>query len=177
MKALVLAVALLIAQPFAAMANDLVVQSDLENVVSSRLEGDWVLDESLGKRLLTGEDEGLLGLVQGVLSFQSQADVTAQLPDNLVEALAEMPIYMAGTMQVEETRVAGSEGLFLLTERDGNPHVVFLHQQNGALTGNVESANVMLVPASDASDDILFLGGDLSDQPFLPLKRQSATTN
>ena len=63
------------------------------------------------------------------------------------------------------------EHVFVLIEHRGNPHLVWFREAGGDPLGDAESFNVMLAPAKDTANDLLFIGGDFNNQPFSAYKR------
>ena len=62
------------------------------------------------------------------------------------------------------------ENPFVLTELNGNPHIVYYRGPLDYLDG--ESFNVMLAKSDvSKSNDILFIGGDFNNQGFSAWKR------
>ncbi len=162
--------------PFAAMvwgclaslgaAAELTLEENPENVVASRLAGDWQVSAELTKRL-TGSERAF----SKTLSFKSDPSILAKVPPKHAEAIAKLgaKVYLAGLVNFREKDLP-----FLLTSVNGNPHLVFWLERDGERFGNVESMNVMLAVADPKQNDLLFLGGDFNNQPFLAYER--ATT-
>lgn len=151
-----------------ASAGGAKVEPDKENVVASRLEGAWRPHVELTKRLTGRSDpRGAEGISAGI-SFKSDPSVAENLPDKYVTALAERHarIYMAGKMSLE-----GKDLPFFLISMSGNPHVLFFLQRDGDPFGNGESFNVMLAPAKEKDNDLLFTGGDFNNEPFRAYER------
>ncbi len=170
MRAFPLALALVAALSFSSHAGELVIQPNKQNVVASRLAGIWRLDAELSKRLISDEQKLSKVDAMGQVYFQDQPEMTLEIPEKYEESLADKQIYMAGLMGF-----GGEEFPFILIEHDGNPHVVFFHERDGEPMGDAESFNVMLAPASDGTNDILLLGGDFNNQPFMAFQRQEGT--
>lgn len=144
------------------------IKNEKENVVSSRLEGNWQLDLPLTKHLFgdkphpTSEAESLGGRA----SFKAEPSVPQKIPTKYDKFFKDKTIYMAGIM----TR-ARKQYPFVLTEFFGNPHIVYFRERDGDPMGDAESFNVMLAPAKDRLNDLLFIGGDFNNQPFAAYKR------
>ena len=68
----------------------------------------------------------------------------------------------------------GKENPFIVTTHHGNPHILFWLEQDGNPFGNGESFNVMLTVAKDKKNDLLFIGGDFNNQPFLAFQRSDS---
>lgn len=161
MKALGLA--LVATAALAAVADQPRVVEDPENVVASRLAGEWVADNTLDKRL------GGEGKADGVIAFVSDPSIARRVPELYHEFLEGRQIYMAGIMTLN-----GAECPFLLTENSGNPHVLFFLERDGDPMGNGESFNLMLARGVTPADDALFIGGDFNNQAFSGYRRKVA---
>ena len=146
-----------------ATAADLSVEPDKENVVSSRLEGNWQTHASLTQRL-TGSAKPR----HGKLSFKSDPSVAGKIPEKYVKIFIErkMKVYLAGYVNF-----GSKDHPFVLTNHAGNPHVLFWLERDGDPFGNGESFNVMLTVAKDKQNDLLFVGGDFNNEPFKAFER------
>ena len=138
------------------------VESDKENVVSSRLEGRWQFNEAISSRLRTR-----LPLNRDrAMEFHADDKIVAKIPDKYGKFLKRKTIYMAGIMKSGK-----NDYPFILIEHNGNPHIVFFRERDGDPLGDAESFNVMLAVAENTSNDLLFIGGDFNNQPFYALER------
>lgn len=146
-----------------AVADELKVEPDKENVVASRLEGNWQVHESLSRRL-TGKAKTR----PSKLSFKSDPSVAAKVPDKYAKFFREknMKVYLAGNVELD-----GKQCPFVATHIHGNPHIIFWLERDGDPFGNGESFNVMLAVAEDEKGDLLFVGGDFNNQPFSAFER------
>lgn len=140
---------------------DVEVEPDKENVVASRLAGEWIPDVELTERL-AGSTGGLASL-----SFTSDPEVAARVPEKYEKFLAEKRVYMAGVL-----KFPGKQHPFLLVENSGNPHVVYFRERDGDPMGDAESFNLMLAPAKQPRNDLLLVGGDFNNQPFRAFQRK-----
>ncbi len=144
----------------------LVATPDKENVVASRLEGGWVLDPALTKRLGLGSP-GEPGL-RGSVAFQVANEEAGVVPEKYAQFFKGRPVFLAGWMR------RGGEAAphrFLLTTVHGNPHVVYFRERDGDPMGDAESFNVMLARGDKPAQDLLFIGGDFNNQPFRAYRR------
>lgn len=166
-RSLLLATAFLLLNSMQGFAAELTIEKDPENVVASRLEGNWTAEANLTKRL-TGRERALASK----LSFQSDPSVLTKVPEKHAEAFAErsLTIYMAGTM-----KFADKECPFAVTSIHGNPHLLMWFPRNGDPFGNLESMNLMLTVAEKKQNDLLFTGGDFNNQPFSAYQRAEST--
>lgn len=141
----------------------LVVAPDPQNVVASRLDGEWRLDVDLTKRL-GGSDR------VPVLSIHVTNVVVEGIPDKVVSKLQKTRIYAAGSAVL-----LGEEHPFLLVELKGNMQIVWFRERDGNPVGDAESMIVSVAPAREKANDLLLLGGDFNNQPFTAFQRGAAT--
>ncbi len=66
----------------------------------------------------------------------------------------------------------GKDYPFILIELFGNPHIVYFREREGDPMGDTESFNVMPASAKDKPNDLLFIGGDFSREPFAAYERK-----
>jgi hypothetical protein len=137
------------------------VRPDKENVVASRLEGTWRLHTDLTKRLYGRSFDEV-----STLSFRSSSAKSIELPQDFAKFIEGKTIFLAGTFTGD-----GKEYPFLLTEYRGNPHIFYFKERDGDPMGDSESFNVMLAVAKDKQKDLLFIGGDFNNQPFVAFER------
>ena len=60
---------------------------------------------------------------------------------------------------------------FILTEFNGNPHLVWFRDRNNEALEDAESFNLFIAKGETKKDDILFIGGDFNNQAFHSYKR------
>lgn len=156
MKKLLLAASLTVAAVGASAAlvqKVLEVRPDKENVVASRLEGVWVLEEEETHRI-GGEPKP-----QG-LAFVRDDKTAARIPAKYEELLAN-GVALCGEVQIERDTLP-----FALTTAHGNPRVVVFRASAADPFAGAQGFNVMLCPAMERKKDKLFVGGDKNDRPF-----------
>ncbi|MHC4644490.1 MAG: hypothetical protein ACYTBJ_03235 [Planctomycetota bacterium] len=142
------------------------VKNEKQNVVSGRLEGKWQPHVPLTKRLL-GDVFQPSASTPDCISFRTEQSVVQTIPEKYDEFLKDTTIYMAGMM----TR-HNKDYPFILIELFGNPHIVYFRERDGDPMGDAESFNVMLASAKDKTNDLLFIGGDFSNEPFEAYERK-----
>ena len=156
--------------PAYAQPKALTITVDTENVIASRLEGTWALQIQLTATLQNQTPEAYAeeSRVPKRVEFKSDAKVVSQLPNEMVKVFHDnaQPIYLSGWMEL-----MGQKAPFVLTSFHGNPHLVFWESREGNLFANPESFNLALAPAADRKDDLLLIGGDHNNQPFIAMKR------
>ena len=136
------------------------VKPEKENVVASRLIGKWKTHADFSSRL-NGH-----AVREEAITFTQDASVATKVPDAYAEHLKSKQVYLAGKM----TR-NGKTYPFILTEYNGNPHLIYFRERNGDPMGDGESFNLVLAPAKDKGNDLLFIGGDFNNQPFSAFER------
>jgi len=142
------------------------VEENPENVAASRMEGEWVTDAALTARL---KGKAVEDVREQRLVFRSDASVAGRVEGEILEFLADKPVYMAGTMTTK-----GVDYPFLLIELFGNPHVLFFRERDGDPMGDTESFILMFAKARDPASDLLFTGGDFNNEPHQAFRRVSA---
>ena len=153
-----------------AKPDALTLTKDTENVIASRLEGAWALQIELSATLQNQTPEAYAeeSRVPKRVEFKSDDKVVGQLPGEMVKVFSDngQPIYLSGWMEL-----MGQKAPFILTNFHGNPHLVFWESREGNLFANPESFNLALAPAAEPKDDLLLIGGDHNNQPFIAMKR------
>lgn len=134
------------------------VQAEMENVVASKLDGQWEPDAELTKRL-GGRDSGKV-------TFKNDGAVAGKIPAKYEQFLKSKQVFMSGVMVRKE-----KDYPFVLVEHKGNPYLVYFRERDGEPLGDAESFNVMLAAGKDKQDDLLFIGGDFNNQPFSAYRR------
>jgi hypothetical protein len=136
------------------------VKAEKENVVASRLIGEWKTHTSLSGRLVGSS------VREKTITFAEDKSVAAKVPEAYSEYLKGKQVYLAGIM----TR-AQKTYPFILTEYNGNPYIFYFREKNGDPMGGAESFNLVIAPAKDRAQDLLFIGGDFNNQPFSAFER------
>jgi hypothetical protein len=113
-----------------------------ENVVGSRLAGEWEPDPDLARRLGAN--------AAARLTIAADPAVARQIPPAYQPMFAGKRIYLAGRLTVAEATYP-----FLLVEHLGNPLMVYFLPAGPEVCANEEAATVVLVPAADRKDDLL----------------------
>lgn len=152
------AIALLMCTSPTSIQSETRVAHDRENVIASRLIGKWTTEQPLTKKL-TGAKS-----TQREIEFINDEPILAVIP--LPELLRETEIYLAGIMNL-----SGTSHPFVLISHHGNPRVVFFRDSEEHPMGDTESFIVMMAIAKDEEHDLLFIGGDFSDEPFSAFSR------
>jgi hypothetical protein len=164
---LFIALAALSAVCFAMRSARLEVKPSEENVVAGRLEGEWQLHVPLTQRLLARQFSPALRSSRAYISFKGDDSITKDIPRKYKDSLKNRTIYKAGMMTVQ-----GEDHPFILVEFSGNPHLVYFTERNGDPMGDRESFIVVLAAATHDANDLLFIGGDRSNEPFAAYERR-----
>ncbi len=137
-----------------------------ENIVSSRIEGEWVIEENLTTVLGGKEFVEKIHRTNMKRTFRIDHSIIKDLPEEYYPYLKDKKIYTCGFLTMR-----GKTHPFYLTEWNGNPHIFYFYERDGDPMGNGESFNVMLAVAKENANDLLFVGGDFNNQPFIAYKR------
>jgi hypothetical protein len=138
----------------------LTVKTEKENVVASRLIGKWKTHSSLSRRL-QGHP-----VREETIEFSKNMSVAAKVPPEYSEFLKNKQVYLAGVMTRNQTACP-----FILTEYNGNPYLFYFREKDGNPMGDGESMNLVITPAKEEEQDLLFIGGDFNNQPFFAFER------
>ncbi|MBI5362200.1 MAG: hypothetical protein HZA53_03410, partial [Planctomycetes bacterium] len=130
--------------PAAFVQNAFELKLDKENVVASRLEGVWVLEEEETHRI--GGEKQPRGF-----AFVRDEKAAARIPAKHKELLAN-DIALCGEVQIERETLP-----FVLTTAHGNPRVVLFQPAAGDPWATPRGFNVMLCPAMEKQKDKLFV--------------------
>lgn len=147
------------------------VRPDKDNVIAGKLEGAWVRDSDLSKRLAKGSRGGRGG--HETISFKSDSSAAARVPQKHHDFFADKRVYMSGTVTLT-TANEPQEAVFLLVALNGNLHVFWFPERDGIPSKLPRDFKVMLAPAVQRADDILFVGGEFNQQHFAAYQRVKA---
>ena len=125
-----------------------------ENIVASAIAGSWSPKE-------TEKEYGL--------QFTIDSNVLTSISK---EYFKHLIIYQAGLMEVNR-RGNRSVHPFLLTETDGNPHLIFFRERNNNPIGDGESFHLFIAIGEEKKLDRLFVGGDSNIEPFHEFERSN----
>ena len=144
------------------------------NITAQRLVGTWVMDGVATERL-TGEK--LKPNEDWVIEFASDSSMLSKVPAKHVQKFKEMQLqfYLAGhlTLRRSDQPKTPLKAPFVLTSLFGNPHIVMWFERGGDPYGNMESFMLLLVKAKDTANDLLYLGGDTSNDDFRAFIRKT----
>jgi hypothetical protein len=140
-------VGLLVGSAFALQFSD---ASSKENLLLSRLEGQWLVNMDITQRL----DSGRPTLPPKTVEFVKSDKVLDQLRA-LSPRFKSASVVMGGTMKINETAHP-----FVIESEQGNSHLVILNPERGDPIGQIVTAFICMAPSRDMTKDLLFLGGD-----------------
>lgn len=152
-----------------ALADELEVTPDPENVVASHLEGLWQINGELSDNL--GSLRGSFDLVE----FRSDSTIVTEIPPEYREIFSDFTIYLAGTVTLTDEGAPSPAYPFLLTELHGTPAILIFVPLSGLSLGRYEVCFAMLAAAEEPSNDLLFLSCDYNNQPLTAFDRVSVT--
>lgn len=126
------------------------------NVTASRLVGKWTVNPDLTLRLKPTAKPR-------TDTFEFIVDSTAikSIPKENLEFVKDKPIYLSGYFIFKN-----KSHPFLLTESDGNTHLLYFNDKNGVKNADGESFILFIAVSNDKKNDLLLTGGDFNNQPF-----------
>jgi hypothetical protein len=158
---------------FAMQPTRFKVETSEENIVASRLEGDWQLHVPLTERL--GHPAIKSG--EAFFSFKSDQSIVQSIPAKYEDDLKNTTIYMAGIMTFRgEDYPQGEDYPFILIESSGNLTLVSFAERHGEPMLHDWSAVVMLAAATHEANDLLFIDGP-GDERFAAFERRRQESN
>lgn len=151
----------------AAVVQGLRVQPEKGQVVAGHLEGVWTIDSALCARI--GARERMTRL-----EFKIDASVLDAIPEELATHFKELRIYQAGLLTMTEGAGDVSKYPYALIALNGNNHVVMFRSREGGGLDDTESALVSIASGKSRAQDLLFVGGDFDNEPFVAFQREVA---
>jgi len=140
-------VGLLVGSAFALQFSD---SASKENLLLSRLEGQWVINSEISYRLEPGRPT----LAPKTVEFAKSDKVLEQLR-LLSPRFKSDIVVMGGTMKMN-----GESHPFVIESEKGFSHLVILHPERGDPIGQIITAYICMAPARDTMKDLLFMGGN-----------------
>ena len=142
---------------------------DSENVVSTQLAGDWIINLDLTNQLCLD----YMGWVEGSwVSFTNNPGIVESLPEEDCSSwMNDFQLFMSGEMSFTFGNSTEEEAIsypFVLSSLSGNPHLIYWEDE----MTDTESFNLMVARADDRNKDMLFIGGDFNNQAFTAWNRK-----
>ena len=136
-----------------------------DNMVATRLEGNWTFNADFSRLLSTDETKAPIGEV--IVSYTNDPSVLDDIPEDNCGFLEKsgMEIYLAGTLQFMHVELGIISHTYVLSSSAGVPVIIYWQGVN-AVTNLVQVA-----PAILPQNDLLFMGEDSADKPFSVLER------
>ena len=138
-----------------------------ENVLVTRLEGNWTFHEDFSNRLSPDGMKSEVPVGEMIVSYTNDSTVLDDIPEDNCMFLERngMEIYLAGTLQFLHVEFGVMSHTFVLSSSDGVPVIVYWQGVN-AVTNFIQVA-----PAGLPANDLLFLGEGSADKPYSVLER------
>jgi hypothetical protein len=130
------------------------VAYDNDNVVANRLPGKWELDRTLSSRLQK------TGRGIDALEFTADDKAVRLIPNEYKRLFQGKSTYLAGMMTLRDEQYP-----YILIELHGGPHLVWFQHRGG------EWVKLFVAAAEQRDNDLMFLGGNFSNQPFCAFRR------
>ncbi len=126
------------------------------NVTASRLLGQWTVNVELTTRLKPSANTR-----KDTIEFILDSTAIKSIPEENLEYVKNKTIYLSGYFILKNKKHP-----FLLTESDGNTHLVYYRDNNGVKNADGESFILFIGVSNDKKNDLLLTGGDFNNQPF-----------
>ena len=131
------------------------VQYNKNNVVASAMDGKWK-DKTSDK--------------VSAIEFTNDSTALDLISKTHYKDFLTFKIYHAGFMKFTKGDKVNNYP-YLLTEINGNPHVIYFRERNGNPVGDGESFNLFIAIGESKPLDKLFVGGDFNNQSFTEYMR------
>jgi len=173
-------VAILIIAAFAAVqALDvdepcvLSIASPNDNVIARRLAGNWTFNKEMTEYMAKNgkpgraEDVDKTPLEDIFLTFADDPEVLKDVPEDHCRFLKanDLGVFLAGSYQIAHIEYGITKHVFVLISSQGVPGIIYW-RGNEAVTNYI-----MMAPAAESSNDLLFMGEDSAEKPFSALHR------
>ncbi|WP_026976847.1 hypothetical protein [Flavobacterium tegetincola] len=124
-----------------------------ENVVASAIDGHWKPKSEESKF---------------TLEFTNDVGVLKIISKKYYKDFTSYQIYHAGYMKINEKGKITTHP-YIVTNINGNPHLVFFRERDGNPIGDAESFILFIARTKDG--DRLFTGGDFNNESFVEYER------
>jgi len=147
------------------------VASPNDNVIASHLAGNWTynkqLTEHITKNRNPGRSEEEAQLEDVILTFANDPAVLKDVPTDHCRFLKanQLEVFMAGIFRIAHIEFGITEHVFVLITSQGVPGIIYWRGEE-AVTNYL-----LMAPAAESGNDLLFLGEDSSAKPFSALHR------
>lgn len=136
-----------------------------DNIISTRIAGDWVFDEQISDALGTESEPH-------ELDFRLDSQAIHKIPARFEHFLESQKIYAAGYAEIPHSHRKIAHSIFLLIERHGTPALLLFYDRDDAKYADATSAYLHLISGIHPEKDMLFLGGDIAGDAFLGFRRK-----
>jgi hypothetical protein len=137
-----------------------------DNIMSTRLAGDWIYDQAISDSL--GAESEPHELV-----FRLDNNAIDKIPARFDHFLESQEIYAVGYAEIPHSHREIAHSIFFLVERHGTPALLLFYNHNNEEYGDATSAYIHLISGSHPNRDMLFLGGDVAGDAFLGFRRKA----
>ena len=143
------------------------ISPNKDNMIASRLEGNWTFNGELSARLAP---DGKTSEVPGgemILTYSNDPSVLEKIPEDncLFLENSGLSVFLAGTLQFFHIEFGVMSHTYVLTSMEGVPVIIYWQGDN-AVTNFIQMG-----PAGLPQNDLLFIGEGDSDMPFGVLDR------
>jgi hypothetical protein len=138
-----------------ALAFQIVVKADAQNVVAARVAGAWKVEPTITKRLDPDHPNGTIGQITFYENATVLADLVSQAP-----RFKELQVFSSGNVSVD-----GAAHPYLIYNENGNMKVMWFVPNDTSPIGRSETKTLQVAVSRDRTQDILILGGDVRGEP------------
>jgi len=148
------------------------VVSSNDNVIARHLAGNWTYNKHVTEHLTKNRspgraEEDKTPLHDIILSFANDPEVLNDVPTDHCRFLKanKLEVFMAGLFQIAHVEFGITQHVFVLISSQGVPGIIYWRGEE-AVTNYL-----LMAPAAQSGNDLLFLGEDSAAKPFSALHR------
>lgn len=134
----------------AALAWQLTITPVLKNPLPKYLPGAWLLDKEMTLKL--APESRMAKFTE--LAFTNDVNVLDKL-SNVMDRLKDKNLIMAGLLTID-----GNTHPYVIHEKEGCSTLIWFHQGVDTKAGDPVAKCISLIPASESTNDLLFLGDE-----------------
>jgi len=148
------------------------VVSSNDNVIARHLAGNWTYNKRITEHITKNpnpgrSEEDKSALEDIILTFANDPEVLEDVPTDHCRFLKsnKLEVFMAGLFQIAHVEFGITQHVFVLISSQGVPGIIYWRGEE-AVTNYL-----LMAPAAQSGNDLLFLGEDSAAKPFSALHR------
>lgn len=143
------------------------------NVVASRLVGTWKVNPELTKKL--GDRVMSKEALEEKIVFKEDSTLINLIAESVKKNIKqELNVYLAGHIIGKNPKNASeniSIPFLIIAGEEGNTYLMTFRERDGDKYGDAEFNIIFIAVSGSPKNDLLFMGGDFNNQPFMCLER------